>query len=240
MARTAQEMGERERGWLEQKLARRIMEAQAVVVDWRCLLNGVNRCGQVQTAAADRCGQWPHRSRRRSRRSRRLASANGGSTVSSRSKTRSSRASRCCRRVHPAQPDLAALPKLTTATLARAQADDDERGTTRRPMVHDIVSPAALARGRSRAGPPARGAPTPHHARCPRLPAAHAHAFAPREHHPPCVRLPRSGGAARRTNAAPPACSGALQSRRLPSRPRRRARERPPPHRHFGSRGAGP
>ena len=34
MARAAQEMGERERGWMEQKLARRIVEAQAVVVDW--------------------------------------------------------------------------------------------------------------------------------------------------------------------------------------------------------------
>ena len=34
VARAAQEMEERERGWMEQKLARRIVEAQAVVVDW--------------------------------------------------------------------------------------------------------------------------------------------------------------------------------------------------------------
>ena len=34
MARAAREMGERERGWMEQKLARRIVEAQAVVVGW--------------------------------------------------------------------------------------------------------------------------------------------------------------------------------------------------------------
>ena len=34
MARAAVEMGERERGWMEQKLVRRIVEAQAVVGGW--------------------------------------------------------------------------------------------------------------------------------------------------------------------------------------------------------------
>ena len=34
MARAATEMGERERGWMEQKLVRRIVEAQAVVDGW--------------------------------------------------------------------------------------------------------------------------------------------------------------------------------------------------------------
>ena len=34
MARAASEMGERERGWMEQKLVRRIVEAQAVVDGW--------------------------------------------------------------------------------------------------------------------------------------------------------------------------------------------------------------
>ena len=46
------------------------------------------------------------------------------------------------------QPTSPRDPSLTPATLVLAQTYADECGTTRRLAVHDVVSPAALTRGR--------------------------------------------------------------------------------------------
>ena len=103
------------------------------------------------------------------------------------------------------QPTSPRDPSLTPATFIRAQTYTDECSTTRRLAVHDVVSPAALTRGRQE---PARAPEV-----CPRRTDAraslqHTHA---RLHRPstadPRARFPLAGGAARHTHAAPPACA---------------------------------
>ena len=72
----------------------------------------------------------------------------------------------------------------TCAGVRRRPRNEPAAGSSRRRVA------GGAGEGRSRAGPRARGVPTPHRARCPRQPAARARTLARREHRPPPCALP--------------------------------------------------